>query len=42
MLAELSISSLFLDPNVYKRSNPQLKSLLHIDYFAAEQVLANM
>lgn len=42
MLAELSILSLFLGPNVYERSNPQLKSLLHIDYFAAEQVLANI
>ena len=42
MLAKLSISSLFSDPNVYERSNPQLNSLLHIDYFAAEQVLANI
>lgn len=40
MLAELSRSSLFSDPNVYERSNPQLKSLLCIDYFAAEQVLS--
>ena len=42
MLAELSISSSFLDPNVYEKSNPQLKSLLHMDYFAVEQVLANI